>query len=249
MSDFAEMSSTASPPTVGGHSVGRRARLRAARVYAVSDSRPAEAELESVLAGAIRGGAAIVQLRDKRLRGRELAEVALRARALCLSLGALFIVNDDAELALEVGADGVHVGQNDAPVGEVRARLGPELLIGLSTHSRAEIDEAGARGPDGEAVVDYIGVGPVFETPTKADRPPVGLGLVRYAAAHAELPFFAIGGISPANVGAVVQAGAARVAAVRAIAHATDPEAAARSLSRQLDQQPLDRAYRASTAA
>jgi thiamine-phosphate pyrophosphorylase len=127
--------------------------------------------------------------------------------------------------------------------------VGPELLIGLSTHAPAEIDQAGARDGDGVPLVDYIGVGPVFETPTKPGRPAVGLELVRYAAAHAEIPFFAIGGITSATVRAVAEAGAARVAAVRAIAHAADPEEGARSLGRALDRLDLDRAYGATTAA
>jgi thiamine-phosphate pyrophosphorylase len=242
------MSSTLQQPPLSELGACRRARLRAARVYLVCDSKPAGARLESVLARAIRGGAEIVQLRDKRLGERELAEVAVRACALCHSLGALFVVNDDPGLALAVGADGVHVGQADLPAAEVRARLGPQPLIGVSTHTRVEIDDA-SFGDDGEAAVDYLGVGPVFETPTKPGRPAVGLELVRYAAAHTEIPFFAIGGITPANVRAVAGAGAARVAAVRAIAHAADPEEAARSLSRELDQRHLDRAHRAATTA
>ncbi len=105
---------------------------------------------------------------------------------------------------MEAGADGVHVGQDDMPVAEVRELVGPDMLIGLSTHAPAEIDAVDA------ALVDYIGVGPVHATPTKPGRPAVGLELVRYAAAHAPVPFFAIGGLDARNLGEAIDAGARR---------------------------------------
>jgi thiamine-phosphate pyrophosphorylase len=171
----------------------------------------------------------IVQLREKQLGDEQLASVAAATRALCERLGALLIVNDRPGVALEAGADGVHVGQDDLPVAEVRELVGDGLLIGLSTHSPAEID---AVDP---GLVDYIGVGPVHETPTKPGRPSVGLELVRYAAEHSPVPFFAIGGIDAANIDAVLEAGAERVCVLRAIAAASDPEQAARALRARID--------------
>ncbi len=141
----------------------------------------------------------------------------------CAEHAALLIVNDRPDLAAAIDADGVHLGQDDIPVSEARALLGNERLIGLSTHTPEQIEQA--------AGVDYIGVGPVHETPTKPGRPAVGLELVRYATAHARLPFFAIGGISTANVDVVREAGAGRIAVVRALTAASDPEAVGRELS------------------
>src|ERR1700761_2700674 len=142
----------------------RRARIAAARLYLVCDAN-------------------VVQLRDKQLPDDELVAVANAARALCERLGALLIVNDRPLVAREAGADGVHVGQDDMAGAEVRELIGPDMLIGLSTHAPEEID---AVDP---AVVDYVGVGPIHETPTKAGRPAVGLELIRYAVANAPVPF------------------------------------------------------------
>jgi thiamine-phosphate pyrophosphorylase len=206
----------------------RRARLTRARLYLVCDSTPGGRKPTDVLSAAITGGVDVVQLRDKRLSESELAAVARAARALCARLGVLFIVNDHPALALDVGADGVHVGQEDMPVAQVRELVGPDLLIGLSTHAPAQIDAPHA--------ADYIGVGPVHATPTKPGRPAVGLELVRHAAEHARVPFFAIGGIDSGNLAAVIRAGARRVAVVRAIAEAADPEGAARALRAGLDE-------------
>jgi thiamine-phosphate pyrophosphorylase len=208
----------------------RCTRLAAARLYLVCDAR----ELAEVLPAAIAGGVEIVQLREKNLPDDELLVLADAARGLCERLGALFIVNDRPIVAREIGADGVHVGQEDMAVAEVRALVGPEMLIGLSTHAPQEIDSV-----DSE-LVDYIGVGPVHETPTKLGRPAVGTELVRYAAAHAPVPFFAIGGLNAQNVRDVLEAGASRIVVLRAIAAAEDPELAARELRDLLDAHPLD---------
>jgi thiamine-phosphate pyrophosphorylase len=197
----------------------RRERLDRARLYLVCDARP-----DAFLEAALRGGVDIVQLRIKHGRIEEIASTARRYAAVCRRYGALLIVNDRPELVRAVAADGVHVGQDDMAVGQAREIVGPERLVGLSTHSPAQIDAAGAQD------VDYIGVGPVHATPTKPGRPAVGLELVRYAAAHSTVPFFAIGGIEPGNVGAVHTAGAWRVAVVRALTEAADAEAAARAL-------------------
>jgi thiamine-phosphate pyrophosphorylase len=137
------------------------------------------------------------------------------------------IVNDRPSVAAEAGADGVHVGQEDMPVAEVRELIGPDMLIGLSTHTPEQIDAIDA------SLVDYIGVGPIHETPTKPGRAAVGLELIRHARAHAAVPFFAIGGLDAGNIPDAVAAGAERVCVLRAIAAAEDPEQAARAL-RQL---------------
>jgi thiamine-phosphate pyrophosphorylase len=197
----------------------RRDRLRSARLYLVCDARSDE-----FLESALRGGVDVVQLRMKDAGAEDVLGVAARYKPACAAHGALFIVNDRPELAVSAGADGVHLGQDDMTVDAARQILGGERLIGLSTHSPAEVDAAA------EAKVDYIGVGPVHETPTKPGRPAVGLALVEYAAAHAAVPFFAIGGISRANVEEVVAAGATRIAVVRALTEAGDPEAAAGAL-------------------
>ncbi|HVR06272.1 MAG TPA: thiamine phosphate synthase [Solirubrobacteraceae bacterium] len=213
----------------------RREQLVAARLYLICDARPGGRLLQAVLRAAIAGGVDVVQLRDKQLDDEQLTALARQTADLCRELGALFIVNDRPTVALASGADGVHLGQQDTPVAQARQLLGADALIGLSTHAPQEID-ALPSPPAGDILggVDYIGVGPVHATPTKPGRPATGLALVRYAAAHAALPFFAIGGIHAGNAAAVVDAGARRLAVVRAIAQAADPEQAARELRAQL---------------
>jgi thiamine-phosphate pyrophosphorylase len=218
----------------------RLVRLAAARLYLVCGALPGGREPAEVLPSAIAGGVGIVQLRvkDGDRRGdlaerRALLEAAGRAAELCAEHGALFVVNDHPEIAVEVGADGVHVGQEDMAPARVRAIVGPEMLVGLSTHAPGEIE---AVDP---ALVDYIGVGPVHATPTKPGRPAVGVGLVRYASIHASVPFFAIGGLDARNVGEALDAGASRVCVLRAVSDAKDPGRAARELRELLDATPL----------
>ena len=170
----------------------------------------------------MRGGVDLVQLREKSLADGVLLPVLEEARAITRRLGVPLVVNDRPDLAVLVGADYVHVGQEDMPPAAA-GRFG--LPVGLSTHSPAELDRAEA---------DYVGVGPVHATPTKEGRPAVGLELVRYAAEHARMPWFAIGGIDATNIAHVVGAGATRVAVVRAIGDADDPEQAARELRSSL---------------
>ncbi|HLI31411.1 MAG TPA: thiamine phosphate synthase [Solirubrobacteraceae bacterium] len=210
----------------------RRERLSSARLYLVTDARSDSGDLAELLTAALEGGVDIVQLREKQLRGGELLRAAECARALCARHEALFIIDDLPALALAIDADGVHLGQEDMGVAEARALLGPEPLIGLSTHSAEQIEAAG-RLP-----VDYIGVGPVFATPTKPGRAAVGTALVAHAAAHAGMPFFAIGGIAPATIAPVLAAGATRVAVVRAITDQADHSGAAQALRRALDGGP-----------
>jgi len=201
----------------------RRERLRTARLYFVCDARPA-ADLEALLRAALTGGADIVQLREKRLGRAEIERAAGTFRRVADTFSALFVVNDDPELARACDADGVHVGQDDVGAEQARELMGPDAIVGLSTHSEEQI-AAGAGRP-----VDYISVGPIWETPTKEGRPGVGLELIRHAAEHAPHPFFAIGGIDTGNAAEVVEAGAERLCAVRAIRDAADPAAAATAL-------------------
>jgi thiamine-phosphate pyrophosphorylase len=202
----------------------RRERLRTARLYLCCEARPRGKDPEPLLAAALRGGVDIVQLREKSLPRREIELAAQTFRRLCDNHSALFIVNDDPDLARACDADGVHVGQDDLAAAEARALLGPDAIIGLSTHSEEQIAAAA------EAPVDYISVGPIWETPTKQGRPAVGLELISHAAVSAPHPFFAIGGIDSSNVSTVTEAGARRLCVVRAIRDAENPTAAAEAL-------------------
>jgi len=185
------------------------------RLYLVTPVRP---DLHDFLDAAIRGGVDIVQIRDRALPDGALLDAIADATAVTSRHEVPLGVNDRVDLAIMAEADFVHVGQEDVPVEALRPFT---LPVGLSTHAPREIDEAKS---------DYIAVGPVHATPTKEGRQAVGLELVRYAAAYAKLPWFAIGGMDASNVAAVVAAGATRIAAVRAIVEADDPERAAREL-------------------
>ena len=185
------------------------------RLYLVA---PARDDLAEFLEAAVRGGVDIVQIREKALADGDLLPRLQEARDITRRLAVPLVVNDRPDLAVLCEADYVHVGQDDMPVAAAR---GFGIATGQSTHAPEEIDSADA---------DYIGVGPVHATPTKEGRPAVGLELVRYAAAHARQPWFAIGGIDETNVAGVVAAGATRIAVVRAIGDADDPERAARTL-------------------
>jgi thiamine-phosphate pyrophosphorylase len=208
----------------------RRQRLHGAQLYLVCDAQP-DPFLHTVLAA----GVDIVQLRMKEATDQEIIQAAARFRRACSEHGALLILNDRPDLVASVEADGVHLGQDDAAVAAAREIVGGKRLIGLSTHSPRQIDSAlGA---------DYIGVGPVFETPTKPGRPAVGLELVAYATARASVPFFAIGGISQNNLAAVRGAGAQRVAVVRALTEAPAPARAARRLKATLSHLRTEEAY------
>jgi len=211
------------------HGPLRRERLRTARLYFVCEALPGGREPEALLNAALGGGVDIVQLREKELDRDEVLRSARTFRRLCDTYSALFIVNDDPWLAQTSNADGVHLGQDDMAVEEAREILGPEKIIGLSTHSKEQLAAGGT-----SSAVDYVSVGPIWETPTKAGRPGVGLGLVEHAAAHAPHPFFAIGGIDPGNAGEVIAAGARRLGVVRAIRDAADPAAVAAALREAL---------------
>ena len=197
----------------------RHEALRRASLYLIL-----EAAAAHVVEPAIEGGVDVVQLRDKEAPDGAVVAAGRELGALCRSHGVLLLVNDRPELALECGADGVHVGQDDTRVETVRELAGDRLLVGVSTHSPEQVAAADASD------ADYFAVGPVHETPTKPGRPAVGLGLVRHAARHATKPWFAIGGIDRGNASSVVEAGARRLAVVRAIRDAPDPRAAAADL-------------------
>jgi thiamine-phosphate pyrophosphorylase len=186
---------------------------------------------DRLLDDALGGGCDLLQLRDKDAADDELLDAAERFRDACDRHGALFVLNDRPELALQCGADGVHVGQDDLPVDAVRRIVGDDMVIGLSTHSPEQLDAAL------ESDADYLSVGPVWETPTKEGRPATGIDYVRYAADHAgDRPWFAIGGIDESNILHVVQAGATRAVVVRAIRDSTNPGATASVLKAALVQ-------------
>ena len=211
----------------------RRQRLAAARLYFVCEARPHGGDPRPLLGAALRGGADLIQLRDKEVSDDELVEAAGAFRGAADEHGALFTLNDRPDLAAACDADGVHVGQEDAAVAAAREAAGPAALIGVSTHSEDQIRAACLA--DGAQRPDSISVGPVWETPTKEGRPATGLGLIEFAAANATVPWFAIGGVDAGNIGEVVAAGAQRVVVVRAIRDASDPESAARGLRAALE--------------
>jgi thiamine-phosphate pyrophosphorylase len=205
-----------------------RERLADTRLYLVCDARP-----RAFLDATLRGGADIVQLRDKSLDDDGLIEAAKVFRSAADSHGALFILNDRPDLVEACGADGVHVGQDDESPAQARAAVGPDRIVGRSTHAPFQADAADA-DPD----VDYLAVGPVHATPTKPGRPAAGIDYVAYAARTVHKPWFAIGGLDAATLPAAVEAGARRAVVVRAITEAADPEAAARAL-RALMEEPV----------
>ena len=204
-------------------------RLDGRRLYLCTADRP---DLAEFLAACIAGGVDLVQLRDKHLDARPLLARARVAAAVCRDLGVPFILNDRPDLALEVGADGVHVGQDDAPPALARRLLGPDAIVGYSTHAPAELDAAA-----GEPV-DYVSTGPVNATPTKPGRPGTGLGYLRYAAdtVGATRPWYVTGGVTPTTVGEMVAAGASRFVVVRWLTESDDPESAAKALAGAIDE-------------
>jgi thiamine-phosphate pyrophosphorylase len=208
----------------------RRDRLQRSLLYLCTDARESQGDLPDFLDAALAGGVDIVQLRQKGMEARaELAALEVFAEA-CRRHDALLAVNDRADLAWIARPDILHLGQDDVPVEAARELLGPDVLIGRSTHAPAEVDAA--RVTPG---VDYYCVGPVWPTPTKPGRPAPGLPLLRYAvAAQDDRPWFAIGGIDLDTVDGVLQAGARRIVVVRVITEASDPGEAAAALKRRL---------------
>lgn len=201
----------------------RRAQLDRARLYVVSDARERIGDLAPFLDTILDAGVDIVQLREKDAEAGDLLRWGERFREAADRYGALFVVNDRPDVALALGADGVHLGQNDLPAPIARSIVGPDALIGVSCHS----SEDHAAAP---AEADYLTAGPVWPTPTKPGRPGTGTELVRSAAATLDRPWFAIGGIDASTVSEVARAGASRIVVVRAVTEASDPARAVRAL-------------------
>jgi thiamine-phosphate pyrophosphorylase len=207
-----------------------RDRIGACRLYLVCGARGGGAPLRAFINAALRGGVDIVQLRDKTLDDAGIVEAATTFRAAANEHGALFILNDRPDLVAACEADGVHVGQDDMPPAEARALVGPDRIVGRSTHAP---DQGAVAAADRD--VDYLAVGPVHATPTKPGRAAAGIEYVRWAAAQVTTPWFAIGGLDAETLPAVTAAGATRIVVVRAIEGAPDPEAAARTLRAGLE--------------
>jgi thiamine-phosphate pyrophosphorylase len=218
-------------------------RCSAWRLYVIVDRTVCGSrDLADVTASAIRGGADVIQLRDKRASDVQLIAAARRLLLLTRSAGIPLIVNDRPEVCLASGADGLHLGQDDLPVEEARRLLGPERLIGRSTHGVEQAQEAQAQ------LVDYIGFGPVFPTPTKPDYGSIGTARITQVLPHVRTPMVCIGGIDEGNVRTVLEAGATCVAVVRAVCAASDPEAAARALKQIITQTIITQTSRSSTS-
>lgn len=219
-------------PQLDGDTIRRR--LADARLYLCTDARGERGDLAEFVDAALAGGVDIIQLRDKTdgvplEAAQEIAALETLADA-CERHGALLAVNDRADIALELDADVLHLGQDDIPVSLARRVLGDDIVIGRSTHSVAQ-----ALAAEEEPGVDYFCTGPCWPTPTKPGRPAPGLDLVRATAdAAPERPWFAIGGIDEQRLPDVLAAGARRIVVVRAITAADDPRAAAERLSAAL---------------
>ena len=206
----------------------RTERLEAARLYLVTDARQGRGDLGEFLDAVLGAGVDVVQIREKEADAVDAIRWGMVFKEAAEERDALFIVNDRPDLALALAADGVHLGQEDLPPEVARRILGPDAVIGLSTHSPEQFDAA-----PNEA--DYLCVGPVWETPTKPGRPAAGLDPIRHATKSGEgRPWFAIGGINEETLPEVVDAGAIRIVVVRAITEAPDPASSARGLAARL---------------
>ncbi|MEY2425382.1 MAG: thiamine-phosphate pyrophosphorylase [Actinomycetota bacterium] len=201
-------------------------RLDGRRFYLCTPDRP---DLATFVDACIRGGVDIVQLRDKQAEARTILKRAVVVRDVCRAYGVPFILNDRPDLAMECDADGVHVGQDDAPPSLARKLMGPDKIVGFSTHSQDDLIGA-EREP-----VDYISVGPINPTPTKPGRPGVGLGYLRYAVDNSPVPFYVTGGVNPKSIGDLLVSGATRFVAVRWLTEADDAFEAAKKLRRAID--------------
>ena len=200
------------------------------RLYAVTAGESDADALLSEVAEAIEGGARIVQLREKRLKGAALLELAKRFAALCREKGAISIINDDPQLCLDAGADGVHLGQDDMDPARARALLGPERIIGVSAHDAAEAVRAEAAG------ADYLGSGAAFASGTKSDARPIDHATYRAITSAVAIPVVAIGGVTGENMAELAGRGLAGVAVVSAIFGQVDARAAVRRLRAQAEE-------------
>ncbi len=201
-------------------------RIGSARLYLCT---PDRSDLEQFVEQCILGGVEVVQLREKELGDRDLLARARKLVRVCSHHGVPFILNDRPDLALEAGADGVHVGQDDAPPSLARRILGPNAIIGLSTHRPEELQSSKAEP------VDYISAGPVVATPTKPGRPGTGVGYAALASTEAGRPVFVTGGVDPSSVRRMAPAGARRFVVVRFLTRSTDPAGDARLLAQAID--------------
>jgi thiamine-phosphate pyrophosphorylase len=206
--------------------VNDRRDLSGRRLYLCTPDRP---DLADFVSACIAGGVDVVQLREKHLEARDLLARARVAGDACRALGVPFVLNDRPDLALEAGADGVHVGQDDAPVALARRILGPDAIVGLSTHGPEDLDAAAAQD------VTYISAGPVEPTPTKPGRPGTGLGYATVASARSAVPVFVTGGVTPERIPALAAAGVRHFVVVRFLTEAPDPAVAARALRAAID--------------
>jgi thiamine-phosphate pyrophosphorylase len=206
-------------------------KLHDKKLYLVTDRSKFNSQDEFLdkIALALKGGVQIVQLREKNATAREFIDLGRKVKELCALYDALFIINDRVDIANIVGADGVHLGQDDIDINSARHIIGKDAIIGISTHSSEQAKKAVESG------ADYIGVGPVFETPTKPGRQAVGLEYVKWASQNVYIPWYAIGGINLDNVNEVINAGASRIAVVRAIINADNPESAANEFLKDLE--------------
>ncbi|MDD3014057.1 MAG: thiamine phosphate synthase [Candidatus Gastranaerophilales bacterium] len=200
-------------------------RIQDKKLYLVTDRSKFESidEFLDAVAAALKGGVQIVQLREKNTTAQEFIQLGRKIKELCALYDAIFIINDRVDIAHIVGADGVHLGQDDIDISSARHLLGNDAIVGISTHSPEQAQKAVESG------ADYIGVGPVFTTPTKPGRQAVGLEYVNWAAENIDIPWFAIGGIDLENVDQVIEAGAKGIAVVRAIINADNPEKSAKA--------------------
>lgn len=194
-----------------------------------SDKFSTEDEFLDAVASALQGGVDILQLREKNMPAKKILELGKKIKQLCSEYGAIFIVNDRIDIAAILDADGVHLGQDDLDIKSARDILGNDKIVGISTHAPEQALKAVEDG------ADYIGVGPVFATPTKEGRIPVGLDYVKWSSENIDIPTFAIGGIDEENVEEVINAGAKRVAVVRAIINAKSPQKAAENFCNSLN--------------
>jgi thiamine-phosphate pyrophosphorylase len=206
----------------------QRDRLYDRRLYLLVTSETCALGCEATVRAAIDGGAQIVQLREKTMTDRDLVAMARQLRQWTAAAGSLLIINDRPDIAVLADADGVHVGQDELSVRDARRIVGPDRLIGVSTHT---IEQARQAVLDG---ADYLGVGPTFPSGTKSFEQFAGLEFVRQVASEISLPWFAIGGIEASNIGQVVAAGATRVAISGAICRSPDPRRVAAELTRTL---------------
>jgi thiamine-phosphate pyrophosphorylase len=190
---------------------------------------PDRSDLIAFVSECVTGGVDVVQLREKFLDARALMARARTLAAVCRDHGVPFVLNDRPDLALEVGADGVHVGQDDAPVALARRILGPGAIVGLSTHSESDLAQAAA------ADVSYISAGPVEATPTKPGRAGTGIGYVSLASARSSVPVFVTGGVTPERIPALAAAGVRHFVVVRYLTEASDARRAARALREAID--------------